>query len=236
MDYKIKDEQGLKEFYDKKARQHCVTRPDRHYEWVLSLLNPPPGKMLLDVACGGGYLLAAASRRGLVTYGIDISPLITQKAKENSPQSDIKSGSGEALPWPDSHFDYVTCLGSLEHFMHPDRGAQEIVRVLSPQAKAAILLPNSYFFEDIIKALIKGRGPTHHQDMERFAAKNEWKALLEDNGLKVEKIYRYNEFTELFVPGTWKLKSLRKYLHHLLRQCYPFNFSYSFVYICIRKT
>lgn len=121
----------------------------KHYSGMLSLLKPEPGKKLLDVGCGKGLFLFLASKRGLLTYGIDISKVAVDIARKVSPTSDIRVGLGEGLPYSDNFFDYVTCLGSLEHFLDPSKGVREMARVLKPDGRALILVPNSFFIGHI---------------------------------------------------------------------------------------
>jgi ubiquinone/menaquinone biosynthesis C-methylase UbiE len=117
----------------------------KHYLTMLNLLKPSPCKKLPDVGCGKGIFLFLASKIGLQTYGIDISKVAVDIAQKMSPTSDIRVGLGEELPWDDNFFDYVTCLGSLEHFLDPAKGIREMARVLKPDGRALILVPNSFF-------------------------------------------------------------------------------------------
>jgi len=48
----------------------------------LDYLGAQKGRKLLDVGCGTGFLLLAAFKRGLKTYGIDISEEAIKIAKK----------------------------------------------------------------------------------------------------------------------------------------------------------
>ncbi len=168
---------------------------------LVNLLNVQTGK-LLDVACGMGFLLDFASQRGAAAFGLDISRVALEKAHLEDPGRRVIEGNGEFLPWPDATFDYVTCLGSLEHFIHPDRGAREISRVMKPTGKAAILLPNSHHLQAIYNVYKTGSVLPELQDFERFGTRVEWQALLEENGLKVKSVHKFNTgFSRYFKRG-----------------------------------
>jgi ubiquinone/menaquinone biosynthesis C-methylase UbiE len=178
-------------------------------------------------------MLRTAEDKNLRTYGIDISSNAVEKAKRNAKKSEIIVGSGEKLPWPDEYFDYITCLGSLEHYINPESGVKEICRVLKKDGLSAIMLPNKYLLYEVMKALFKGDSSEQWQILERSASKEEWWRFLEKSGLKVKKIFKYNKYPELFQTGTWKLKSIRKFIVvSCIRYLAPFNFASSFVYLC----
>jgi SAM-dependent methyltransferase len=204
------------------------------YEWILNQLSVTSKKTLLDVATGSGQLLRNAILKGVSVVGIDISIKAIQKAREVNRCPNLVLCDGEKLPFKDKCFDYVTNIGSLEHFLNPVAGIEEMFRVLNDSGKAAIFLPNSYYLGDILtKVLLFGDGPSHNQAVDRFAAKNEWAAFIEQNGFTINKIIRYN----FLFPRKWKdviyLKSRpRRILGILLSPFIPFNFSYSFLFIC----
>ena len=80
-----------------------------YYAKCLDLAAPKKGERLLDVACGGGYLLQVADRKGLVTSGVDIADAAIERTRTIVPRADLRRGEAEALPYPDGTFDIVTC-------------------------------------------------------------------------------------------------------------------------------
>lgn len=232
----IHKKKELQEFYDKVYAVGDIRDNDKLYAWITRLYRPEKGRRFLDVGCGGGWLLREAEKLGLITCGLDISSEAVRRAKENAPRSEILVGDGEGLPWQDDHFDYVASLGCLEHYLHPEKGAREIRRVLDPDGTAIVILPNKRQFSSFFKALSAEEDHGGWQVIERHATKNQWKDFLEENGLKVIKILKYNKYPEFFQKGTFKIKSIRKFLvATLVRYFFPFDLAQQFVYICKKK-
>jgi len=204
------------------------------YKWVLDKLSPRKESSLLDIAFGLGLLMKHAIRRNIFCTGIDLSMSVAAQVHRQLPGSRILVADGEKLPFPDQKFDYITNLGSLEHFINPSQGIQEMHRVLRKNGQAAILLPNSYYLLDIIqKVMLTGHGPTHHQIIERFATYHEWEELLEKYGLHVQASYKYN----FFLPRnredwSWFLKHPKRLIPPLIAPFIPYHLSFSFLYIC----
>lgn len=223
--------------YDEKFSHGGLRDADSFYRWVLQILNPPVGSALLDVACGEGHLLRCGEMRNLRCYGLDLSSRAVEIARENAERSQLLVSNGEALPFADERFDYVTCLGSLEHFFSPKLGLFEIKRVLRQDGLAGILLPNSYYLMDIIWQVWRtGYGPTHHQVIERFASFCGWRDFLESGGLRVLKSYKYNfKFPRSLSDIKWYVAHPRKILNLLISPFFPFNLSYSFLFICTKS-
>ena len=53
---------------------------------LLDAVGAAPGVQLLDVACGPGYVAAAASRRGCSVLGIDLSQAMVELASQQTPE------------------------------------------------------------------------------------------------------------------------------------------------------
>jgi ubiquinone/menaquinone biosynthesis C-methylase UbiE len=204
-------------------------------EQMLDKMEVETGR-LLDVACGLGYLLDMAEERGAKAFGIDLSGVALKKARAENPARDVILGNGERLPYPEETFDYVTCLGSLEHFMDPEVGATEIARVLKPSGKAAIMLPNSHHVMAIYNVYKTGGILPELQDFERFSTRLEWQDLLERNGLRVLSVHKFNVgFARLFKKGREGFWTLYNILYHLLGDRWiPLNLSFSLDYICAK--
>lgn len=225
--------------YDRIYSTSGLTTNSAYYRWIIKLLRPAPNAKILDVSCGEGILLREIAKlnKNIETYGLDISDAATAIAKKNTPESKIILADGQKIPFPDKYFDYVTCLGSLEHYLDPEVGLRELFRVAKNGAKFCIILPNSFSIDVFLEVLQTGNKPLEDfQIIERTAAKQEWVNLLNKNGFKVEKIYGSNLWPELFQEGTYKIKSVGKYLRRLLiRHFCPLNLARELVFICKKQ-
>lgn len=109
-----------------------------------SALKLSSAERLLDVACGPGNFtgsLAAQLSDGGLAVGFDISePMLTRAVLDNStPRTSYVRGDARALPFADETFDAVCCFGALYLMPEPFGVAREMVRVLRPGGRIAIL-------------------------------------------------------------------------------------------------
>lgn len=109
-----------------------------------SALKLSSAPRLLDVACGPGNFtgsLAAQLSEGGLAVGFDISePMLTRAVLDNStPRTCYVRGDARALPFADETFHAVCCFGALYLMPEPFGVAREMVRVLRPGGRIAIL-------------------------------------------------------------------------------------------------
>jgi ubiquinone/menaquinone biosynthesis C-methylase UbiE len=212
--------QDAKKGYDRDYIDKKFGGPDYTHAWIVKLLRPDREKRLLDIGCSQGYLLTEAVKSGLLAFGIDISQEAVNIARENSPSSKVVCGDAHKLDWEDNYFDYITNIGSLEHFRDIETSLKEMKRVMKPDGKACIMLPNLYYYRHIINKVLWKKDPTSHQEIERFASLREWRDMIEEGGFKVEEVYKYNKFN-------------RSRLSVFLRSItIPILLSHHFVFIC----
>ena len=165
-------------------------RPAESYPPFLDLLRTRPNAALLDVSCGAGSLLAAACARHLRAVGIDLSDEAVRIARLVAPGADLTIGLAEALPFRSATFDYVSCLGSLEHFLDIGAGLREMIRVAKPTARLCIMVPNAAF---IGWRLLGHRGTAQQDVKEQLLTLSSWRRLFEEHGLDVLRV----------VPDRW---------------------------------
>ena len=213
----------IKNKYNESHKRGEFGGPVYTHKWIVDLLRPRKGGRFLDIGCARGLLLKEALNKGLDTYGIDISDEAILEARVNVPKSEVLVHDAERLPYPDRFFDYVTNIGTLEHLIQPENCLREMHRVLKTEGTLCIMLPNTYYYGYILDALRSGKGPTAHQEVERFAARKQWQKMLDDHGFMIARVYKYNKFNKNKV-----LIFFRKYL-------IPLNFSHHFVFICKKK-
>lgn len=114
----------------------------------LELITTPPaaklvqfadvreGLTLLDVGCGTGVVAVTAARRGARVTGLDLTPALLERAKENARTAGVNvefiEGDVEKLPFADNSFDRV--LSQFGHMFAPRPGVAlaEMLRVLKP--------------------------------------------------------------------------------------------------------
>jgi SAM-dependent methyltransferase len=124
---------------------------------VLAALAPlgRPGRAL-DVGCGSGFQTALLEGLAYETHGVDISPKLLALARRRAPGAWLAAGSAEALPYPDDHFDAVSCCGSTLSFVaEPGRALNEIGRVLRPGGRLLLECEHKWSL-DLAWSLLSG--------------------------------------------------------------------------------
>jgi len=223
-----------KEIYEKIYSTQGIRQLDSLYQWLLELLDVQPGRLLLDVSCGVGSLPRLAARIGLKAYGVDFSEVALRVAYREAPTVSWILADGEHLPFPESSFDYVTHIGSLEHYVCPEMGAQEVARVLKPDGRACFLLPNTFgLLGNVWTALRTGRTFDNGQPIQRYAARLEWQDLLEASGLKVIRTVKYEQvWPRSLADVRWYLRHPKAILRLFLGYFVPLNWANYFVFLC----
>lgn len=229
-------------FYSADRVESNSFRSDKSYDVCLDYLSVEMGngKSLLDVSCGTGKLLKMAEQRKMSPHGIDFSLKAIEKAKDVAQKSNLVVGMAEHLPYKDRLFDYITCLGSLEHYRYPETALNQMIRVSKDNGRLCILVPNSYYLFDVINVWRRGqRRVKAEQPLERTATIVEWRNFFEKKGLKTLKVYQ-----DLApIDTSWKhvfsdanpRRIINRFVEKLLQFLMPLNLSYQFVFILRKK-
>lgn len=113
---------------------------------MLGSLQLKPGQSLLDLATGTAdvALLAAARLPGLNVVGLDPSRQMLAVGAEKAHRQGLSrvalvEGDAQDLPFPDASFDGVTIAFGIRNVPDRPRALREMVRVLQPGGRVAIL-------------------------------------------------------------------------------------------------
>jgi len=122
-------------------------RTAQEIDFILSLLNIPPGARILDVGCGFGRHSIELARRGYIVLGIDPSLAMIQAARERAasvqPAPEFQQACGEDFR-AQHPFDAAICLfTSLGQMDERGDNSDLVARV------AAALLPGGAFVVEV---------------------------------------------------------------------------------------
>jgi 2-polyprenyl-3-methyl-5-hydroxy-6-metoxy-1,4-benzoquinol methylase len=99
---------------------------------VSEILSNIKAGRVLDVGCGPGMMAPICNSLGLEYCGIDISPGMIKKCRQDSnygPQATFEVGCVQSLPHPPDRFDAVLCLGVLE-YVHEAETQQALLELV----------------------------------------------------------------------------------------------------------
>jgi SAM-dependent methyltransferase len=111
---------------------------------AIDMLELDVGQAVLDVACGPGNFSRAfadvVEEDGLVV-GIDASSAMLARAVSETRSDNVAYVRGDAsdLPFRDGSFDAVCCFAALYLIENPFAAIEEMVRVLAPGGRIALL-------------------------------------------------------------------------------------------------
>ena len=165
------------------------------------------GTRVLDVACGPGYVAAAAHASGAIATGIDFSSEMVEQARGRYAGVDFQEGDAEQLAFADASFDAVVMNFGMLHLGRPELALREAYRVLRRPGRVAFTvwdIPDHAVGFGIVIAAIQKYGDLNvpippGPPFFRFSDPNESTRVLTAAGFENVRITR--------VPQLWKLPS-----------------------------
>jgi SAM-dependent methyltransferase len=124
-----------------------IVDPGQPRLWrAMKLLEPLADTTFLDLGSGVGWAAKLADERGRASrvVGVDFALRALQLGAQSIPGVHRVQGDGTCLPFKDDSFDRVLSFGSIEHFPDVVAGLREMSRVMTPQGRAVVVVPNFY--------------------------------------------------------------------------------------------
>jgi len=101
-----------------------------------------PVGSLLDVGCGGGELLRAATARGWRAAGAEPMAAAAQVARTRAPGADVRTGLTSDVGFAEASFDVVCAFHVLEHMPDARAFLGELARFARPGGLVVVESPN----------------------------------------------------------------------------------------------
>lgn len=164
---------------------------------MLAFLPPSP-KRLIDIGCGEGLFGAGVKARfpGCETWGVE---LVADAAEKAATRNDhvLRTSFENPVDLPTAYFDVVTMNDVLEHITWPEPALANAKRILRPDGKLVLSIPNVRYYLNVRDLVFKNDWEyrdcgvldrTHF----RFYTSRSATRLLHENGFQVEQIKGIN--------------------------------------------
>ena len=121
-------------------------------------INLQQDQLLCELGCGSGAFLFPLYRKGYKVSGIDFASSLINICKKAMPKGTFKVAEAYNIPFPSEHFEVVLSNGVFHYFpdlAYAENVIHEMLRILKPCGKGAILDTNDYGKKDAYAVLRK---------------------------------------------------------------------------------
>jgi ubiquinone/menaquinone biosynthesis C-methylase UbiE len=226
---------AIRDYYDRVYHRDAgfEAKISHHLRRLAWHFQPWQGKRLLDVGCGSGTWLRATADLGAIPTGVDISQVALDACKRALLSADLHCGPAESLPFTEAQFDFVSCLGAIEHFLNPQAALREMVRVAKPNAVFLLLVPNADFLPRRFGMYSGTEQIAVHEEIRSLRG---WQMLFESVGLQVHR--RWKDLHVLsfswIMQGAWYLRPIRL-AQAMALPFWPLSWQYQVYHFCSFK-
>ena len=176
-------------------------RDEEALHLVIAAAGAGPDDTVLDVACGGGIVVAAFARVVRHATGIDLTPAMIAEARRLQAERGLANVSWRVgdvlpLPFPDAAFSIVTSRYAFHHLLDPAGVLREMARVCAPGGRVMLIdvaAPADPARAAEFNRMEKLRDPSHA----RALPLTELTALFAGAGLPVPALTQYRLETDL---------------------------------------
>lgn len=154
--WKVKSSKAVR---DGKLEVVLDKQPGNYLAYFFTYFSfPQRSAKVLDVGCGTGELCRIFAEKGFDVWGVDYLAEMVEIARKQTPSRGVEYGVADAyrLPFKDSEFDVVLCLGVFQTVTNPEHAIKELTRVLKPGGTLIVRTLNaealsSLFLKDVMR-------------------------------------------------------------------------------------
>jgi len=225
--------ENIETYYDRYWQHKDDSIDGKRVKFVVAQIQQ--GEKVLDIGCGPGQMLEKLTQKNTEAIGIDVSSIALKRAARKGLDVMKLDVETEALPFDDETFDVIIFTQTIEHLFDYDKVMRESHRVLKPNGRIILSIPNIAHFRFRLWMLM-GRFPyiedtqTHSQHIRFFTVKD-GREMCQKYDFKVERtvgnaglwspIYHWRMYT----PGI-------KQFYEWLAKLYPAMFAFHVTFLC----
>ncbi|MFN2439885.1 MAG: class I SAM-dependent methyltransferase [Chitinophagaceae bacterium] len=143
----IQDDRGFNQIFAQSKVN--LIRLKRRAEWMIKEMEPAPGKKVLEIGCGTGYVaFIIAKKTNMHTLGSDLCEPFIEEAKKTYILPNLFFETldfNKAVANVNNKFDYIIGNGILHHlYYNLDEVFFTLMSLLNPGGKIIFMEPNIY--------------------------------------------------------------------------------------------
>jgi SAM-dependent methyltransferase len=182
---------------------------------------------VLDIGCGSGLLSTVFEKNKIPYVGLDIN-VHSNFPKLRSERVRFIQGSSLELPFQNGIFRLITCVDSFEHYPDQVQAAREMRRVLHPDGRVYLSVPNYKNVAGWVKKRMERSGkyprdgwaPFDYwkpQELEQFMTPERVRSVFSDAGFRRFRMVGIaRELCFGLIPWLWHPKCPFKIIHGVM--------------------
>jgi ubiquinone/menaquinone biosynthesis C-methylase UbiE len=101
-------------------------------------------RTVLEVGCGNGWLYRHLRAKGFsgTYHGVEVAQYIIDRNSTRHPEGRWRRGTAYEIGLPDGSTDVCFAFYVLEHMVYPERGLEEMLRVVRPGGSLLLVFPD----------------------------------------------------------------------------------------------
>jgi len=173
---------------------------------IVNSTSPNETSVILDIGCGTGHHVGTMSEQNLNVLGIDISPSMIQKAKENYPQYNFRVGNAlNTTEFKHQTFTHILCLYFTIYYF-PDKqrffdncmdwlmpGGYLVVHLVDREKFDPILPPGNPLYIVSPQKYAKQRITTTKVTFNDFVYNSDFKFNKDENIATFDEKFKFND-------------------------------------------
>ena len=170
--------------------------PSQLIKYLIERNNLKENQKILELGCGRGDFIIEFKKKGLESYGVDLSDFSKNFFPElNFNKVDMTK---DKLPFEDNFFDVIYSKSFIEHFYHPEKIFEEAYRVLKPGGLIITLTPEWRYIYKSFYDDFTHRVPFTNESLQDIHKINNFTVLSVESFIQLPILFNKNFISKFF--------------------------------------